>query len=524
MAKAEHDRELLLPRVKELVEALPGLGWSAWPNGDFMCFSGAMECYMGEKAERLTCKDANGDFAWKATVLDEEYDALSTGWLDAVESGNGDYEATHRIRGAGGKLRWIRSTARPQRSCTGEIMYWLGVSVDIHEAMTAMERSQANERQLRRLIDAVPGLIWTSDESGEPCYYNKRLEEWGGVKVKEIEPKPGQTLLSAVVDNTIHPEDRMSVEGSLRKSIASGDPWIARFRKRRSDGTWRWMEGRMEALRDDGGVITQWYGLELDIENETRAQESLRDASEKLTKAAQVASMAEVSASIAHEVSQPLASVLASADACRRWLATDPPNVERARISAEAASRDANAASEVVRKVRALFQKNTEERDIKDINSVIAVACDVLRNELLPRGVRLLTELARDLPCVKVDPIQIQQVLVNLVRNAAESVINRAAGDRTVIVRSMLRNGEVVVEVEDFGEGIANLDKIFSPFFTTKMGGMGLGLSISKSILSSHNGRLWAHNSAHGAIVAFALSDLVPPAEEAKPPQSASIQ
>ncbi|MFC5757844.1 PAS domain-containing sensor histidine kinase [Rhizobium sp. GCM10022189] len=520
MAIVAQDREQLLSHVKELVETLPGLGWSAWPNGDFMCFSGAMERYMGQQAEHLTTKDANGDFTWKETVLEEEYAALSNAWLDAVNSKKDEYEVTHRIRGAGGELRWLRSTARPQRDSTGEPVYWLGISVDIHEAMTAMERSQASERQLRRLIDTVPGMIWAANERGEPIYYNKRLEEWGGVKVNEIEPTPGQTLLSAVLDNTVHAEDRARVESSLKHCISSGEPWMARFRQRRADGTWRWMEGRMEALRDDNGAITHWYGLELDIENETRAQESLRDASEKLAKAAQVAGMAELSASIAHEVSQPLASALANADACRRWLAMTPSNVERARISAECALRDANAASEVVRKVRALFQKHVDERELRDINSIIAVVCDVLRNELSSQGIQLLIELAESLPSVRIDVLQIQQVLVNLVRNAADSVTEHTAGDRVVIVRSALQNHEVVVEVEDFGKGIVNLDKIFSPFFTTKKGGMGMGLSISKSILFSHNGRLWARNTAHGAIVAFALSDLPPQSHNVGMPRS----
>jgi len=496
----------LLEHVGQLVECMPGLGWSAWPNGDFMCFSTAMERYMDTQVEVLAKKDENGDFSWRRAVLDEDYPYLASAWVNAVETNQDQYEVTHRIRRGNGDMRWLRSVARPQRDTDGNVVYWLGTCVDIHDAMIAMERSQASERQLRRLIDTVPGLIWTFDERGEPLSYNRRLEEWGGFNVSEIEPKPGQTLLSAVLDSVIHPDDRASVEASLNACISTGEPWMARFRQRRADGTWRWMEGRMEALRDDCGAITHWYGLELDIENETRAQESLRDATEKLAKAAQFAGMAELSASIAHEVSQPLASVLASADACRRWLAMSPPNVERARISADSALRDGNAASEVVRKVRALFQKHTEEREIRDINGIVTVVKDVLQKELASRSVSLKIELASNLPLVRIDALQIQQVLVNLVRNAADAVLEKINSERTVIVRTSLENEEVVVEVEDSGKGIVNLDQIFSPFFTTKKGGMGMGLSISKSILFAHNGRLWARNTANGAVVAFALA------------------
>ncbi len=501
----------LLHHIKDMVEALPGLGWSAWPNGDFICFSQAMEEYMGQQAEHLTSKDADGDFVWKDTVIAEDYDRISSAWLNAVRSDLSHYEITHQIQGAAGELRWLRTTARPQRDVSGKTIYWLGTSIDIHEAMTAVEQSQATEKHLRKLVDTVPGLIWTFDRDGEPRYYNKRLEEWGGVRVRDIIPSSGQTLLSAALDKMIHPDDRAELEASIRQCISSGDPWMARFRQRRADGMWRWMEGRMEALRDPTGAITQWYGLELDIENETRAQESLRDAADKLTKAAQFAGMAELSASIAHEVSQPLASALANTDACRRWLAMKPSNIERAKISAEAALRDANAASEVVRKVRALFQKHTTEREEQDMNAVIGIVGDLLRKEILARDVQLVTFLDPQLPLVKIDALQIQQVLVNLIRNAADSVAESSPADRTIIVRSSVQNAEVVVEVEDFGKGIANIEKVFSPFFTTKKGGMGMGLSISKSIIFSHNGRLWAQNTAGGAVVSFALSELGPP-------------
>lgn len=493
----------LIDDVRKLVEDTPGLGWAAWPNGDFMCFSRAMERYTGATEQQLTAKDEGGEFSWKGAVTPEDYEVLSHAWLDAVKSGN-DFEVTHKNQGASGGFRWLRSVAKAKRDCNGSIIFWLGTSIDIHDAVSSLEQSQASEARLQELVDTIPGLVWTFDENGEPQYYNKRLEEWGGQKISDIQAASSGSL-SDVVGACIHPDDLADVKNTMGASIESGRPWLARFRQRRADGEWRWMEGRMEALRDDTGRILKWYGLELDIDHEVRADEALREVNEKLAKAAQFAGMAELSASIAHELSQPLASMLASADACHRWLSRSTPNVERARASAENGLRDAKVASEVVRKIRMLFRNDVEERRAHDMNAILLAVSKIVGSELAFKGIDLVLESDPSIALAYVDPLPIQQVLINLVKNASEAISSRSAATKTIVARTLRQNDEIVVEVEDFALGFADVEKAFVPFFTTKETGMGMGLSISRSILVAQEGRLWARNTDQGAIVAFAV-------------------
>ncbi len=623
-------------RLIDLAEALPGLGWIGLPNGEFLYHSKALVALTGMPTEEQVQRDENGDFNWKATVETEEYERLSSAWFTAVETER-DLEVTHRIRAIDGSFRWLRSQARPQRDEAGKVIYWLGISIDIHDAMTAMEQSQANESRLEKLIDAVPsalwaaaangepthinralseqtgirideltskdssvlaqaiakaihpddaanvdaalqysfltgtpfklkyrqlradgrygwisgqanalrdadgdivqwygvcqdideevlaqealrerearvrlavdalpGLVWMCSPLGEPTYYNRRLEEWSGIAPRDF-LSSRKALLSTAIQLIIHPDDQAAVEKSMRASFASGEAWLMRFRQRRADGVWRWMEGRMEALRAKNGEITQWYGLELDIDQEVRGQESLRLAQEKLSRAAQYAAMAELSASIAHEVSQPLASLVASASAGQRWLEMSPPNIERARMSADSALRDATIASDVVKRVRALFQNRIYERHPDDLNKIIVAVCGILSEELSAAGVSVIYDLFPDLPVVVIDAVHIQQVLVNLFRNASEAMSETAAHSKTITVRTRSTSDGIAVEIEDAGPGISDVERIFNPFFTTKADGMGMGLSICRSVLYSHNGRLWAENTVGGAKVSFTL-------------------
>ncbi len=636
MADATSAPKLSLGEIKALVNAMPGTGWAAWPNGDFICFSDALAEEVGYSTEYLASRDEKGDFAWKDTLHPDDYERLAKGWIEAMARRTA-YDVTHRRKDANGQYRWLRSTARAQLDHEGNVAFWLGTSLDIHEAVSAMEASQERERSMQALIDTVPapiwstdaggeptainralavqtgividdleggdrtvlgeaifqaihpddrlmvaealmksfasgdrfklkyrqkradgrygwisgeaqplrdesgriirwfgvchdideevaarlalaerearlalivntmpGLVWASSAEGMPTYFSKRLEEWAGITIEDL-ARAGPDLLGSAILLTVHPEDRAVVETAIRESYSSGEPWYHRFRQRHVDGTWRWVEARMEPLRDDNGAIIQWYGLELDIENEMRGQEALRIAQEKLSRAAQYAGMAELSASIAHELSQPLAAVVVSSEACRRWLEMSPPNIVRAKASAECVVRDAAIASEVVKRIRALFQHKAEERETVDVNKLVRRLKDLIAEEMAAGGIRVKLDLGEPLPPAKVDSIQIQQVLVNLVRNAAEAVRATGGADRMIAVRTAAVEKDIVVEVTDNGGGIEEIEKIFMPFFTTKESGMGMGLSICQSIVTSHGGRLWAENTEAGARVSFTL-------------------
>jgi signal transduction histidine kinase len=219
--------------------------------------------------------------------------------------------------------------------------------------------------------------------------------------------------------------------------------------------------------------------------------------------------LGEITASIAHEVNQPLAAVVMSANACRRWLAAEPPNLDEAREAVQRIVNDGNRASEVIRRVRSLLQRQVPERAELDINDIIRNTLALTRSELARHRVSVRTELREDLPSILGDRVGLEQVLVNLILNAIDAMAGVAESSRALTIRSRADGTDgVVVEVEDSGKGLdpEHANRIFEAFFSTKPGGLGMGLSISRSIVEAHGGRLWATpNDGRGVTMHFTL-------------------
>jgi hypothetical protein len=299
------------------------------------------------------------------------------------------------------------------------------------------------------------------------------------------------------------------VKRDYAQSLATGAPYARRHRLRRYDGEYRWVETRAAPMRNADGVIVQWNVICLDIDAEVHAEEDLRLAQERLARASQAASLAELSASIAHEVNQPLAAVVWNSQACQRWLIADPPNLDRAQKTVERIIRDANAAADVVSRIRALFSQGVEHRQRAWIGDLIADVVRLLADQMLQARVDVEVMIAPDAPPLLLDVVQIQQVLVNLIRNAIDAMAEQ--GPSRLEIRTFQSGGRLQVEVCDNGPGVANVEKVFDAFFSTKPSGMGMGLAICRSIVESHGGRLWAEsNAGGGATFAFTLPLLGP--------------
>ena len=240
-----------------------------------------------------------------------------------------------------------------------------------------------------------------------------------------------------------------------------------------------------------------------------RAQEALQKAQAELAHVSRLMTLGELTASIAHEVNQPLAAVVTNAQACLRWLALETPRPDEARAAVERIVRDSNRASDVIQRIRALAKKTEPEMVALDINDVIRDAISLEQREMLSQRVSLRTELASALPPVLGDRVQLQQVVINLVMNAVEAMAPVTDRPRDMLIRSQQDDAkEVLVAVRDSGMGIdsATAERLFNAFFTTKPSGMGMGLSISRSIIAAHGGKLWASpNADHGATFQFTL-------------------
>jgi C4-dicarboxylate-specific signal transduction histidine kinase len=250
-------------------------------------------------------------------------------------------------------------------------------------------------------------------------------------------------------------------------------------------------------------------GLRGEMRERQRAEEALQKAQAELAHITRVMTLGELMASIAHEVNQPLAAVVTNAQACLRWLALETPRLDEARAAVERIVRDSNRASEVIQRIRALVKKTEPQMVALDINDVIREAISLEQREMLSQRVSLRTELASALPPVPGDRVQLQQVVINLVMNAVEAMAPVTDRPRDMLIRSQQDDAnEVLVAVRDSGMGIdsENAEHLFNAFFTTKPSGMGMGLSISRSIIAAHGGRLWASpNADHGATFQFTL-------------------
>ncbi len=409
-----------------------------------------------------------------------------------------------RRRTKDGTYRWIEARAQPLLDADGAIVQWYIISIDIEDEMRAQEALRERERFLWQLVETLPAMIDCAAPNGEPVYRSQQLREFLGYQLEELDGAE-KSRLNGTLDAGVHPEDLAGVKEQYARSLSTGEPYARRHRLRRFDGEYRWVETRAAPMRNNEDAIIQWNVICLDIDGEVRMQEELRLAQERLARASEAASLAELSASIAHEVNQPLAAIVANSHACYRWLSAEPANVERAKITTERVIRDANSAAEVVGRIRALFKQSVENRTDLALSGVIAEACSLVAGEALRRGVRIDVGVQSRLPPVAVDRTQIQQVLINLIRNGMEAM-DSTAEDKVLEVRTHCAGSEVRTEVGDHGEGIEFPDQIFEAFFTTKENGMGMGLAICRSIVEAHGGRLWAEkNEPRGARFVFTL-------------------
>jgi PAS domain S-box-containing protein len=495
-------------QLRVLIDTIPALVWCATPNGAPFYLNKRMVDYTGMTLNSSDALEGGSrpSLTRRAIIHPDELAELERLWFHSIRMGE-PFCMRHRLRRADGVYRWVDTRAEPLHDSDGHIVHWYGVDVDVDERQQAEEALRGTERQLRLLVDAIPALVWCATPDGEPSYLNKRMIDFTGMALESFEHLQGASLRSLARLAIVHPDELAELEQLWSHSVQTGATLSMRHRLRRVDGVYRWVDLRAEPLRDDDGDIVQWYGVCVDIEGETRMQEELRAAQAKLARASQSASLAELSASIAHEVNQPLAAVIANSHACQRWLSTEPPNLQRARVTVERIIRDANGAADVVSRIRALFKPTVSTRESVNLNEVITEVRKLIGDDVTKKNISVETDLEANLPSTLVDRVQMQQVLVNLTRNGIDAMESSNEYPKSLLIRSR-RDGmnKVLVEVRDRGSGVEDVEQIFEPFFTTKENGMGMGLAICRSIIEAHDGHLRAtKNDLRGTTFAFTL-------------------
>jgi len=370
---------------------------------------------------------------------------------------------------------------------------------EIAERERADEALRQSEDRLRLVIDTIPALVWSKFSDGSADFLNQRFREYTGLSVEE---GLGEGWLKA-----IHPEDPASSVEEWRAAFAAGKSFEFEAHLRRADGEYRWFLFRGEPLRNEAGKIVKWYGTTTDIEDRKQAEWVLQEAQAGLAHVARLTTMGELVGAIAHEVNQPIAAIVTNANFCLRQLASATPNPDKLREAISEIVNDGTRASAVISRIRALLQKGTPKRVALDINQIIQEVAVLLRNELARNHVSLSMDLGSDLPRVSGDGVLLQQVLINLIMNGIEAVSSVMRGLRELTIKSSRDHDEVSIQVKDSGSGFdpQQAEHIFEPFFTTKPEGIGMGLSISRSIVESHGGRLWAESGPTGAFFQFTL-------------------
>jgi two-component system sensor kinase FixL len=364
-------------------------------------------------------------------------------------------------------------------------------------------RGQAADAALRErasLLDLTHDSIFSRGMNDAITYWNRGAEELYGWKRAEAIGKVPHQLLE-----TTFPAPRDDIYAEL---VRMGR-WEGELVHKKRDGTRVVVDSRWSLQRDTQGKPAAILETTTDITERKKAQESLRQAQADLARVNRVMLLGEMTASIAHEVNQPIAAAVTNAGTCLHWLAAQPPEMEKARQALDRIVRDAKRASEVIARIRALVKKVPPRRDFLNINEAIFEVIALTQSELPRNRVTLQTRLSSDLPLVPADRVQLQQVILNLIVNAIEAMSDMDDRPRELTVGSGGGDSnDVFVEVQDSGPGLdpANLEPVFQSFHTTKPDGMGMGLAISRSIVEAHGGRLWAApNQPHGAVFRFTL-------------------
>jgi len=373
-----------------------------------------------------------------------------------------------------------------------------------HLAGIAIERKLTHE-QLQRseaYLAEAQSLSHTGSwafNAREPVYWSEEnFRIWG------FDPQQGLPDRETILKR-IHPQDRNKVLEYVQNTVRQKTDYAVEFRIMLPEGAVKHIHGLGHPAFSTTGELVEVVGTNVDVTERKRAEEErerLRQAQADLARISRVNTMGELTASLAHEVNQPIAAAVTDANTCLRWLARDHPDVEEAREAAARIVKDSTRAAEIISRTRLLFKKGTPQWELVDVNEVIRDIVALMRSEVTRHSISVRTELAEDIPQITGDRVQLQQVMMNLILNSIDAMKDVAGTRELIICSRQTTDSPLMVSVTDTGVGLPpqQADQIFNAFFTTKTHGTGMGLRISRSIVESHGGRLWAgDNSPRGA-------------------------
>jgi PAS domain S-box-containing protein len=413
-------------------------------------------------------------------------------------------DAKKRIVRPNGEVRYVRCVGIPV--IEGEALKgFLGTAMDIteQELLTQeLERQRAHLTEAQKLTHTGSWARVLVDRKMKTEHLS---DEW--YRIYGFDPGAGAPTWEEFLER-VHPEDRLKWKDITERAIVEKADYDQDFRILLPNGKVKWIRTVGHPVLSNNGDLEGFVGSSTDITELKAAEqerERMRQLEADLAHTNRVSTLGEMAASLAHEIKQPIAAAITSANSCIEWLSHEPPNLDRARAAAAKIDKYGNRAAEIIDRIRSFYKKSPPQRELIDVNGIIQEILTLLKGEVDRYSVAMRAELAAELPKIMADRVQLQQVFMNLVLNGIEAMSD-SGGELTV--KSQLQDGQLQFSVSDMGVGLPRekTDQIFSAFFTTKPEGSGMGLAISRSIVESHGGRLWATpNAGRGATFYFTL-------------------
>jgi PAS domain S-box-containing protein len=423
--------------------------------------------------------------------------------MEFTQTGWADSEADLRIVLPDGRTKHLHTIAHPVMDTSGQIVEVVGTTMDVTERKRiedSLRRSESHLAEAQKLTHTGSWVWRVPDRNAVHL-----SEEW--YRIYGFDPTEGAPAWEKRLER-VHPEDRLKWKGTIERAIVEKADYDLEFRILFPNGKVKWIHTVGHPVLSKTGDLEQFVGSSTDVtelKSAEQERERMRQLEADLAHINRVSTLGEMAASLAHEIKQPIAAAITSANSCVEWLAHDPPNLDRARAAAARIDKYGNRAAEIIDRIRSFYKKSSPQRELVDVNRIIHEMLTLLEGDAFRLSVAMRTDLSVELPKIMADPVQLQQVFMNLMLNGIEAM-HDSGGELTV--KSQLQDGQLQFSVSDTGVGLPTekMDQIFSAFFTTKPQGSGMGLAISRSIVESHGGQLWASvNSGGGATFHFTL-------------------
>jgi PAS domain S-box-containing protein len=476
-----------------IINTIPTLVWSALPDGSAEFFNQNYLDYVGLPLEKLR------GWGWAAVVHPEDLTVLSGVWQSIMAAGKPG-EAEARLRRFDGQYRWFLFRANPMRDESGQIVKWYGTNTDINDRKRA--EAEVKESYLR-----LAGAQRLSKTGSFITDLVADDHNWSEETFRIFEFDPRTKVKVQMIRDQIHPEDLPLFDAMIARAMTGKDVDFS-FRFVTSRGAVKHIRGMARVFEHTAGRPL-FIGALQDVTDSKVAEEALNRARSDLAHVARVNTLNALTASIAHEINQPLSGIISNTDTCLWLLSTDPPDIVGARETAQRTIRDGNRASDVIKRLRTLYSKKEFQPEPMDLNEATREVIALFLSDLQRNRTIVRYELADDLPPITGDKVQLQQVVLNLVRNASEAMSAVEDGPRELLITTAWeQDNRVRLSVSDVGVGFQpqSADKLFDAFYTTKCDGMGIGLHVSRSIIEAHHGRMWAAaNDGPGATFSFSI-------------------